>query len=727
MHLKSSYRNRILISSIIFLSVILLALTPFTPHEGMFPLSEIHKLDLKKAGLKINVDEVYNPNGVSLIDALVKVGGCTGSFVSENGLIITNHHCAFGAVQRASTTENNYLKNGFLAKDYEEEIPAKGIICRITESYQDVSDIILKAANEVDDVSKREDAIKNKMDELVKAEEEKDSTIKAVISEMFEGQSYVLFRYKIINDVRLVYVPPRAIGEFGGESDNWVWPRHTGDFSFMRAYISPDGKAANYSKNNVPYHPQKFLKVNPQGVNEGDFIFILGYPGRTYKNQPSQFLIYQQEYQLPYIQQLYSWLINLYEKRGKNDPDFALKISTRIKGLANVEKNYRGKLQGLNRLKLIEKRQKQESDLGNFINGNTDLKNKYGDLLTKINSVYNKKFESGRIPLFNIMLNRNVSMMRLASLFIEYRDELQKPENERKSIYKESNKKKLFINIDDIYKNYYPDLEPDILKKMLNDVSKFPEFKTLTFFEKLDQQSGPINPYNKLVDEIYKNSLLVNKEKFESLFRISTEEIEKLKDPMINFYMEMNKIKENQKIINDITQGELNILIAKYLEIKKLWLNKSFIPDANGTLRLTYGYIKGYSPADAVYYKPITTLSGVIEKGKDFGDYKLPEKIKELYEKKDYGQFKSDKLNDIPVAILYNTDTSGGNSGSPIMDAYGRLVGVNFDRPFEATVNDYAWSKDYSRSIGVDIRYVLWITQKIGGAEFLLKEMGVNI
>ncbi len=727
MLLKSSYRKRIILSIVIFLSLISLALTPFNPHEGMFPLSEIHKLDLKKAGLKINVDEVYNPNGVSLIDALVKVGGCTGSFVSENGLIITNHHCAFGAVQRASTTENNYLENGFLAKNYEEEIPAKGITCRITESYKDVSNRILKAADEVDDISKREDAIKDKIKELVKAEEEKDSTIKAAVSEMFQGQSYILFRYKIINDVRLVYVPPRAIGEFGGESDNWVWPRHTGDFSFMRAYVSHDGKAASYSKENIPYHPQKFLKINPQGVNEGDFIFILGYPGRTYKNQPSQFLTYQQEYQLPYIQQLYSWLINLYEKRGENDPKFALSISTRIKGLANVEKNYRGKLQGLKRLRLIEKRRKQEIDLGNFINENADLKDKYGKVLTNIDSVYNKKFESGRIPLFIIMLNRNISMMRIADLFIDYKNEMQKPEDDRKSIFKESNKEKLFKEIDDLYKNFYPELEPKILKKMLNDVSSFQEFRNLSFFEKLNRQAGPINPYNSFADEIYNNSIFTNKEKLDSLFKLSTEEIENFQDPLLNFAVEMNKIKEDQKLKNNIIDGELNILMAKYLEVKKLFLNKSFIPDANGTLRLTYGYIKGYSPADAVYYKPITTLTGVIEKEKDSGDYKLPAKIKELYERKDFGQFKSNKLNDVPVAILYNTDTSGGNSGSPIMDAFGRLVGVNFDRPFEATVNDYAWSEDYSRSIGVDIRYVLWITQKVGGADFLLKEMGVNI
>jgi hypothetical protein len=222
------------------LSIFFLAMIPSVPDEGMFPLSEISNIDLNSAGLKISIDEVYNPNGVSLVDALVKIGGCTGSFVSSEGLIITNHHCSFGAVQKISTIKNNYLENGFLAKTRQEEIPAEGFTCRITVSYKDVSSEILEAADKVEDITERTKAIRKKIKKIVKKEEEKDSTIKAEVSEMFVGQSYVLFRYKTIKDVRLVYIPPRSIGEFGGESDNWIWPRHTGDFSFLRAYVAPD-------------------------------------------------------------------------------------------------------------------------------------------------------------------------------------------------------------------------------------------------------------------------------------------------------------------------------------------------------------------------------------------------------------------------------------------------------------------------------------------------------
>ncbi|HSP89226.1 MAG TPA: S46 family peptidase, partial [Ignavibacteriaceae bacterium] len=311
----------------ILITIIFLGSISFPPEEGMFPLSDIHKLNLNEAGLKISVDEVYNPNGISIIDGLVKIGGCSGSFISDKGLILTNHHCVFGSVQKVSTLENNYLENGFLASTSEQEIPTD-LTCRITESYEDVSDKILKSVENTDDISKRSELIEKKIKEIIKEEEKKDKTIKAEISEMFTGQSYILFRYKTINDVRLVYVPPRNIGEFGGESDNWVWPRHTGDFSFVRAYMAPDGSPAKYSQQNIPFKPKRFIKVNPDGVQENDFIFIMGYPGRTFKNYPANYLVYQQKFQLPYISELYRWLINLYETEGEKDPAFALKISS---------------------------------------------------------------------------------------------------------------------------------------------------------------------------------------------------------------------------------------------------------------------------------------------------------------------------------------------------------------------------------------------------------------
>src|SRR5690606_33466862 len=294
-------------------ALITLFITAFSTHsfsnldEGMFPLSDLNRVDLKEAGLLIDQEDIFNPGQIGLVDALVRVGGCTGSFVSKEGLIITNHHCSFGAVQLASTAENDYLTNGFVARTREQEIEAKGLTIRITDSYEDVSERILNAANQAKTPAERIEIISLESKKIADEAVQKDPSIIAEVSEMFIGKSYVLFRYKTIEDVRLVYVPQRSIGEFGGEADNWVWPRHTGDYAFLRAYVGADGKPAKFSKSNVPYEPKKHLTINPNGVKEEDFTFILGYPGRTFRHRPAQFIEYQEKYLLPYTASLFGF------------------------------------------------------------------------------------------------------------------------------------------------------------------------------------------------------------------------------------------------------------------------------------------------------------------------------------------------------------------------------------------------------------------------------------
>ncbi len=697
------------------------------PEEGQYPLSEIKKLDLQKAGLLISQDDIYNPNGISLIDALVKVNGCTGSFVSPEGLIITNHHCAFAGVNAASTPEHNYLEDGFLAESKEKEIHAKGYKVKITESYEDVSDIILNAVVGIDDLEERSKIISKKMEELGEKATDKVNSIESSVSEMFAGQSYILFKYRIIEDVRLVYVPPRTIGEFGGERDNWMWPRHTGDFTFMRAYVAPDGSSAEYSEENVPFKPKKYLEVNPKGVEDGDFTFILGYPGRTYRNQPSQFIEYQYNYQLPYISKLYEWTINLIEAKTESNDEMSLAYSTHIKRLSNTMKNYKGKIQGLRNTQLIKTKQIEEQEIIRFIKMSPVLNDNYNNLFAELNDVYSKKMDLAEANLWFSSLGRLSDDFKLVRFVIQNAEEKEKDNSDRKFGFKDENIEKSLRKLDKTFEISMGSIEKELIVKMICDARKFSEISRIDVIDNVFDNDADEKTIRRFVENNFIASKITDRANFDKLIAMSLDELKELKNPLIKFALELNEQYKYLKSENDKINGALSKLLPQFNEVKKEWKNTLFIPDANGTLRLTYGYIKGYSPRDAVYSSPITSLKGIIEKSYLGEEYAIPTKLKDLYDAKDFGQFYNPKLKSIPVGILYNMDTTGGNSGSPILDAKGRLIGVNFDRAYEATINDFAWNDDYSRSIGVDIRYVLWITQKLGGAGFLLEEMGVEL
>lgn len=697
--------------------------------EGMFPLSEIHKLDLKKAGLKINQNEIYNPNGISLVDALVNVGGCTGSFISNEGLIITNHHCAFSAVQQASTPEHDYLTNGFVAKQREQEIEAKGLTCRITDSYEDVSDRVLGAVAQITDPSSRLKLINDAMKNIVKEAEQKDPSIQAEVSEMFIGKTYVLFRYKTIQDVRLVYVPNRQIGEYGGETDNWVWPRHTGDFSFMRAYVSPDGSPAKYSKNNVPYTPKKFLKVNPNGTNEEDFVFILGYPGRTFRHRPAQFIEYQQQFVLPYVSELYDFQNTTMENAGKKDKATEIKLATRIKRNANVMKNYRGKLQGLQGINLIAKKKGEDAELASFINGNVDVKAKYGNLMSDIDNLYKLINGDAKRDLWLTQIYNSTSLLTVSKNINVFKTALNAQPEAQKEAFFSQNLPKIKQFLSGAYEAYDIDADRKIFKRMLTDAAGFPSNQQVNAVSKISSKAANSET---VIDAYIENTFGLTKLKdssyvFGTLLK-SPKSLGAYNDALLKFEIDIAQQINELKPEKDRREGVLNKLMGDYVNVKEKFLKKDFIPDANSTLRLTYGYVRGYWPADANYMHPYTTIKGILEKG-SLGnpEFDYPAQIKALWQAKDFGSFEKKDLKDVPVAFLYNMDTTGGNSGSPIMNAYGELIGVNFDRAYGATINDYAWNESYSRSIGVDIRYVLWVASKIDNANFLLKEMGVKI
>lgn len=696
------------------------------PDEGMFPLSELSKAGLKKAGLKISEKEIYNPGQIGLVDALVQVSGCSGSFVSPNGLIITNHHCAFSAVQLASTPEHNYLENGFVANSHEQEIEAKGLNIRITDSYQDVSQRILEAVANVSDPSQRIDIINNKRQEIAKEAEAQDPTIKAEVSEMFIGKSYVLFRYKTIEDVRLVYVPRQNIGEFGGETDNWVWPRHTGDFSFLRAYVAKDGSSAKYSKDNVPYKPKKHLKVNPNGVKENDFVFILGYPGRTFRHRPAQYIEYQQQYLLPYTSELYDFQNQQMLLAGKDDKATELALATRIKRNANVMKNYRGKLKGLRNIDLINSKIKEDEELAKFIENDAELKSKYGSLMEDIDQHYKQVFNNAEKELWYNNIYSGIRSLQFASLTNSFQEALNKElSTSRKAELFNANIANFKKQLAGLYESFNINVDKSIASNMFAQAYQLKDGNSLPFVAA--HKFNNAQAASDYISRIIEDSKLSNQEYFENTVLKDANSFLKYSDELMKFQKELDSEMQPFYAEQKRREGNLNKLMADYMAVKEKFQSKSFIPDANSTLRLTFGNIKGYSPADANYMAPFTTVKGIIEKGNSgLPEFEYPEAIKTNWLDKNFGNYFNKDLNDVPVNILYNMDTTGGNSGSPIMNAYGELIGVNFDRAYDATINDFAWNESYSRSIGVDIRYVLWIADKIDNAQFIIQEMGVK-
>lgn len=693
------------------------------PEEGMFPLSDISRAGLKNAGLQISEKDIYDPGNISLVDALVRVGGCSGSFVSPNGLIITNHHCAFGAVQLASNTQNNYLENGFVAETYDQEIEARGLSIRITDSYEDVSHEVLSAVQNITDPTLRIEAINNKRNEIAKNAELADPTIVAEVSEMFIGKSYVLFKYKTIQDVRLVYIPRQDIGEFGGESDNWVWPRHTGDFSFLRAYVSPDGSPAKYSNDNVPYKPKKHLKINPKGVDVNDFVFILGYPGRTFRHRPAEYIEYQERFLLPYVSELNEFQNEQMRIASENNTDIAIQLATRMKRNANVMKNYQGKMNGLRNINLVAQKKSEDQKLAEFIKKDNKLNQQYGTLLTDIEAHYTLVFSDADREMWMNNIYRSSNILRAARLINSFKASLKgRTETQQKHVF-DQNIDKIKNEISDIYEDYNKNVEIQILTHMYSQGVQLRGKNSIQSLQNL-----PINSYDayNLLSETISQSKLSDESHVLQDILGSFSNLLSYNDEVLNFesnfYQEYETFQNEQKR----REGVLNKLMGDYVAVKEVFQGTNFVPDANSTLRLTYGYIKGYNPVDATYMNPISTIRGIIEKGYSTNpEYQYPKSIFDAWQAKQFGDYIHKELNDVPVNILYNMDTTGGNSGSPIMNAYGELVGVNFDRAYEATINDFAWNESYSRSIGVDIRYVLWVADKIDNAQFILKEIGI--
>jgi len=699
----------------------LLIITMARADEGMWLpqlLAQLNEKQMKSMGMKISASDIYNINKGSLKDAIVSFGGfCTGEVISSKGLVLTNHHCGFDAIQNHSTLDNNYIRDGFWARNNGEEIPNKGLFVTFIVRIDDVSKKVLAGVNGSMSESERQSTIDKNIAALrkeTKQENYQDNFVRA----FFEGNQYFLFVTETYRDIRLVGAPPSSVGNFGKDSDNWMWPRHTGDFSMFRIYAGKDNKPAEYSADNIPYTPKKSLSILLDGVAENDFTMVFGFPGRTMQYLHSSAVDQTVRVNDPIKIAIRDKALAVIDAYMRKDETIKIQYASKYAGISNSWKKWQGEVLGLTKTDAVGKKKAYEATFQKRVNANPEWKNKYGSLLADIQSAYDELEPLGRsrdvfnevfskIELFTIIGQLNT--LASAQGKNNYDATLKRVKERLEDLYKEYNAEvdeKLFAVLMEMF---YEDQQRGMIPETLADIVKKGD-----------------NDFSKIAKQVYDNTSLDNGEKTLAAVDKDTKELLEnyRKDKATELYAALvtNYSDNVSKKLNEV-QNRINQLQRTYMQAQMdVFKEKTFYPDANSTLRVTYGNVKGYNPRDAVKYDYYTYLDGIMEKYKP-GDYEfdVPEKIRTLYKNKDFGQY--GKNGKMPVCFIAMNHTTGGNSGSPALDAYGNLVGLNFDRAWEGTMSDINYDPSICRNIMVDIRYVLFIVDKYAGAGHLVKEM----
>lgn len=698
--------------------------------EGMWlPMlvKRLNYVDMQKAGLKLTPEEIYSVNNASLKDAIVGLGSparnfCSGEIVSNQGLFITNHHCGFGVIQDNSTTEHNYLKDGFWAMTKEEEIPA-GFSISILHHMDDVTPAIMEVMNDTMNEMQRAKAARPIMDSLSKANSE-EGRFKAVIKSFFAGNEYYMFVYEVFPDVRLVGAPPSSIGKFGGDTDNWMWPRHTGDFTMFRIYSNADNKPAQYAKDNVPYKPKHHLPVNIKGTKKDDFSMIFGFPGGTDRYMSSYGVDHKVNVDYPDRIKLRRTKLDLYEEGMATDEATQIQYASKHAGVSNYWKNFIGMTKALNALGVADKKRAEEADFEKWANANSERKAKYGEVLNLYKTGH-EELKSSQ-PKYNYFVegfaSQGVEMAGLAKNYGKFAQLLGEDNTDPKVI--DEMTQKLKDQNAKHFKNYSKAVDIKVTAAMFEMYAKaIPEGQRPEYFQTLISKSK--GDYMKLANWVAKKSMFDDEDKMEAfLSKANAKSI--LKDPAY---------KISKAIWDDFytsvvpARQAANLKIAKaerlYIDaIRQMNPNKSYYPDANSTLRLTYGNILPYEARDAVFYEYYTTAQGILEKYTP-GDleFDAPAKLIKMIKDKDFGRY--GKNGELRVCFLSNNDITGGNSGSGVVNAEGHLIGTAFDGNWEAMSGDVAFEQNLQRTISVDIRYTLFIIDKFAGAGHLVKEMTV--
>lgn len=708
---------------LLFLILSVFLITFSSADDGMWMPHQMKNLDLKALGLQMDPADLYKKDGTGLMSAVVYLGGGTGEFVSKEGLILTNHHVAFGALQRASDKEHDYIQNGFIAWEKSEEISASGYIADVLLGYEEVTDLILANIEEGLSPLEKYYAIEKNIKELVAKTEEQGPDIRASVASMYSGNQYFLFRFKRLRDIRLVYAPPRDLGNYGGDIDNWMWPRHTCDFSFLRAYVSPENEGIGYHADNIPYKPKSVMKISLDGFKDGDFSFVMGYPGRTYRN----YTLAELQADLDDMEESISLrkdIIAFLEQAGEGNREVEIKYAGTIKGLNNGLKNYQGKLEGMQKAGILDKKEKQEQEFLAWVAQSPERKQRYGTVLQDIDQFMKKyqEFSQKNDVLSQLGGRYSSALLSQASTIIRTTQERQKPDMERETQFQERNLPYIKQRIELAERSYDLNTDRALLKHNLKKMQDLPpEQLPRALRDILIQKSE--QELNAYVDKLYSETILASPEKRLSLIEMTPEQVLATKDPFLllaaQMEEEMKELREENKALSQERSNLKKIYLEALLEMNE----GRIAPDANSTIRFTYGIIDGYTPRDAVYYESQTTLKGVLEKETGKFPFHVPEKLKQNHAARDFGPYMDKELQDIPVCFLNTTNVTGGNSGSPTLNAKGEQTGIIFDMTYESVTGDYYVIPELQRTISVDIRYVLFVTEKFSQAMHVISEL----
>lgn len=676
--------------------------------EGMWLPSLIQQriIDMQGKGFKLSAEDIYSINQASLKDAVVLFGGgCTGELISPEGLLLTNHHCGYSSIQYHSSVEHDYLKDGFWAMTRDEELPNRNLTVSFLDRMEDVTSAVLKGYEPTMTEKERAELVDRNSSEIIGKASDPSKGLRAIVEGLYYGNQYFLFVYREFRDVRLVGAPPSAIGKFGGDTDNWMWPRHTGDFSMFRIYADRDNNPADYSADNVPYRPKKYFSISLQGVNEGDFTFIYGYPGSTMEYIHSEGARYIAEISDPHKIALRTLRLDIQKKYMNQSQDVRIRYSAKNASVANAWKKWQGESKGLKKLKTVEQKRAFEAGFDKWAEGT-----EYEGLVSRIDSLY-KVLEpySYATDYYNEAI-RAVEITRFA-------------DRAAKACRSGDMAKELAA---DFYKDYYEPIDRESFIALMDSYDRnMPEEFRPEYFKNAIEKYGDAAGW---AEVLFSTSGFTSAEGFEEMFSKGPDAV--VNDPAAVFarkfdewynsdvrprYVEINR--ELQLAYRDYMRGQM--------EYEKAVSGNTdgFYPDANLTLRVAYGQVKGYAPADGIYYYPYSTMKGIMEKDNpEIFDYNIPQRLRDLYASKDYGRW-ADASCEVPVCFIATNHTTGGNSGSPVINADGNLIGINFDRVWEGTMSDIDFDPDLCRNIALDIRYVMFTIDKVAGAGHLLDEM----